>query len=135
MSIADEKYVTITTLRRSGESVTSPVWIAPLADGRAGFTTGGTSGKVKRLRNNSTVTLQACSMRGVAKPGSPIVAATAVVVEGTEMATVHAAIKRKYGIPVTLISIPTAIKKLFGKQDESVGIVITFTGDAATPTS
>ena len=49
MDIASEQYVSITTSRRDGRTVSSPVWIAPLADGRVGFTTGSASGKVKRI--------------------------------------------------------------------------------------
>ena len=64
MDIGSQKYVNITTLRRSGESVSSPVWIAPLGDGTFGFTTDGTSGKVKRLRNSGKVLVAPCDMRG-----------------------------------------------------------------------
>ncbi|MCU1392953.1 MAG: hypothetical protein JWM34_1381 [Ilumatobacteraceae bacterium] len=123
--IAAEKYVVISTLRRSGDSVPSPVWIAPLADGRAGFVTDGDSGKVKRIRNNSAITLQACSMRGTVKPGAPIVRGTAVIVEGSEYSTVRQAINTKYGLVARIMGATTAITKRLGRKDTSVGIVIT----------
>ncbi len=37
MAIADEKYVLITTYRKNGDAVSSPVWIAPLPDGTAAW--------------------------------------------------------------------------------------------------
>ena len=82
MSISDEKYVLITTFRKNGDAVSSPVWIAPLADGTAGFTTEDGSGKVKRIRNNPRVTLQPCSVKGTVKHGSAVVEASAAVLLG-----------------------------------------------------
>lgn len=125
-SITAEKYILLTTFRRNGDGVATPVWIAPLGDGRGGFGTDATSGKVKRIRNNSAVTVQACSMRGTVKPGAPLVQATASVAEGEAYETVHRAIRAKYGIPVVLMGIPAAIKKLFGKGDEAVGVILQF---------
>ena len=69
MPITDEKYVSFTTLRKNGTPVSSPVWIAPLGDGTAGFTTDATSGKVKRVRKNAQVTLRPCTSRGKVAPG------------------------------------------------------------------
>ena len=57
MAISDEKYVVLTTFRRNGDAVATPVWIVGLPDGTAGFTTEIDSGKVKRIRNNASVTL------------------------------------------------------------------------------
>ena len=125
MVISDAKYVALTTVRRSGDVVPTPVWIAPLSDGRVGFSTGEKSGKVKRLRNNSAVTLQQCTMRGKVVDGSPIVTGTAVVVSGPEYQAVHAAIRAKYGFMVTLIGIGDRVKKLFGKGETPTAIVIT----------
>jgi hypothetical protein len=39
MSLADEKYLALTTFKRDGTAVTSPVWAAPLSDGKIGFWT------------------------------------------------------------------------------------------------
>ena len=69
MAITDEKYVLLTTFRRNGDGVATPVWIVALPDGTAGFTTEIDSGKVKRIVNNPSVTLQACSIRGSVRPG------------------------------------------------------------------
>ena len=54
-----------------------------LPDGAAGFTTEIDSGKVKRIRNNPSVTLQPCNMRGKVT-GTPVVNATAEVLLGAD---------------------------------------------------
>jgi uncharacterized protein len=117
MTIADSKYVSLTTFRRNGEPVHTPVWIAPLADGSAGFTTEVTSGKVKRIRNNPSVVLRPCTMRGVVAEGAEEIAATASVLLGDEAQSIERAIKAKYGFMVTLIGWGGAISR-FVKRGE-----------------
>ena len=113
MTIADEKYVVLTTTRRNGQTVSTPVWIVPLPNGVAGFTTDLTSGKVKRIRNNSSVTLQPCSMRGQVTPGSTPVSATAEVVTGVDADAITAAINRKYWAMTKLMGIGGLARKVF----------------------
>lgn len=125
MSISDEKYVSVTTFRKSGAAVASPVWIVPLGDGSAGFTTGADSGKVKRLRNNPRVTLQACSMRGVVVEGSAIVEATAEVATGARYDSVRAAIRSKYGLMVAVMGIGSKLMSLIGRKSDNCAIIIT----------
>lgn len=98
MAIADEKYVLLTTFRKNGEAVPSPVWIVGLPDGVVGFTTEDGSGKVKRIRNNGRVTLQPCGMRGAVKAGSVAVEGTAEIVIGPDAKPVRAAVSRKYWV-------------------------------------
>ena len=73
------KYVSVTTFRRDGTPVPTPVWYA-LGDGELVFWTGAASGKVKRLRNNPRVLVAPCNARGRVKPGSEAVEATAAIV-------------------------------------------------------
>ena len=128
MSISESKYVSFTTFKKDGTAVSSPVWIAPLTDGTAGFTTDATSGKAKRLRNNPKVTVQACDVRGRVKDGAETVEATAAAVTGAGHAQVQAAIKAKYGFIVSLIGLGTKIKGVFKKDAAATdtSIIITF---------
>ncbi len=105
MVIADEKYVLITTYRKNGDAVSTPVWIAPLPGGNVGFTTEDGSGKVKRIRNNPRVTLQACGVRGVVKEGAPVVKATAEVLLGADVQPVRDAIAGKYSVMIKLLKV------------------------------
>ncbi len=120
MAISDEKYVSLVTFRKDGTPVASPVWIVALADGSAGFTTEDGSGKVKRIRNNSRVTLQACSVRGAVKDGSPVVEATAEVLVGADAAPVRAAIGGKYSLMTKLFKVGELWRKVRRKPEPPV---------------
>lgn len=113
--IASHRYVSITTRKRDGSTVSSPVWIAPLGDGTAGFTTGSDSGKVKRIRNFADVTLRPCDARGRVAAGAPEVRATASVVEGPDAKPVTAAVKQKYGWQFTLVEVSGTVRGWFAK--------------------
>ena len=116
MTLAAEKYLSITTTKRNGDAVSSPVWIASLPDGRLGFTTDSSSGKVKRIRNFPAVTLQACDMRGRVKAGSQPVPATAIVLIGADAAPVKAAIRSKYGVMVPITNFFYVVRGMFSKH-------------------
>ena len=116
MAISDEKYVLLTTFRKSGAAVATPVWIVGLPDGNAGFTTEPDVGKVKRIRNTSRVTLQACGMRGEVKSGSEVVEATATVKIGAVAEAIHKAIREKYPVVVSLMAVPAFFRKLIRRK-------------------
>jgi len=98
MGLGDEKYVLLTTYKRDGTPVATPVWAAPLETGEFGFWTSSGSGKAKRLAHTSRVAIQPCDARGKVKPGSEQIEATARLVEGDEMDEIQRKIKEKYGL-------------------------------------
>ncbi len=110
--LAAQKYVVLTTTRKNGQTVPTPVWIALLPDGALGFTTDLTSGKVKRIRNFPDVTLQPSNARGVVTAGSSPVAARAVVLTDDAVTPVEQAIKAKYGFVFTLIEVASKLRSL-----------------------
>lgn len=125
MDLDRAKYVSISTRRRSGETVATPVWIAPLGDGRYCFTTGGQSGKVKRIRNFPDVEIRPCDVRGRVASGAPVRLATARVVTGEAFEPVRAAVKRKYGFQFGLIEVFGAIRGRFSKSSvEDCGVIL-----------
>lgn len=74
--IARSKYVSLTTYRRNGTAVATPVW--HVTDGaELIIITEARSGKVKRIRNNGDVMVTVCDLRGNVAPGAPSVAGTA----------------------------------------------------------
>ncbi|MEP7045946.1 MAG: PPOX class F420-dependent oxidoreductase [Ilumatobacteraceae bacterium] len=117
MAITDEKYVLLTTFRKNGDAVPTAVWIVGMPDGTAGLTTEETAGKVKRIRNDPSVTLQPCSMRGNVQPGSIIVNATAEVLVGPGARPITNAIRRKYRVVTVLLSLSDLIRKLFRRAE------------------
>lgn len=94
-SLADAQFVLLTTFRRDGTEVPTPVWVAPL-DGALGVWTAGSSGKIKRIRRNDAVTVAECDRRG--EPLGAAVPGTAVVLDAAGSRRVRGAVRRKYGL-------------------------------------
>ena len=82
-ALGDEKFVSLTTFRKSGAAVETTVWIGKDGDSLIVTTPSG-SGKVKRLRNDERITLRPSSRRGNVDTSVPPVPGVAEVVEGRE---------------------------------------------------
>jgi uncharacterized protein len=93
--LVHQKYVLLTTYRRDGTPVGTPVNIAVEGD-RAFVRTWDTAWKVKRIRNNSEVEVAPSTLRG--KPTGPAVRAHARILDGDESAYAGRAIARKHRI-------------------------------------
>ena len=114
MTIADEKYIALTTYRKNGEAVVTPVWVNPVSDGRIGFWTAGGSGKTKRMGNNPQVTVQASDARGRGKAGTSPIAGTAEMVhDGPLFDEVWATGKKKYGV---MVGVTKTMGRLMGQR-------------------
>jgi PPOX class probable F420-dependent enzyme len=72
-----DSYVSLTTFRKDGTPVATPVWFATADNHDVVIRTAPDAGKVKRIRNNPRVTLTPCDVRGRLRPGAPTVEATA----------------------------------------------------------
>lgn len=108
MGLGDEKYVLVTTFKRDGTPVATPVWSVPLDDDSFGFWTSSGSGKAKRLAHTQRVTAQPCDARGKVSDGSSPTEATARLVQGDDMAEIRRKVTEKYGFV-------TKITKVLGK--------------------
>jgi len=97
MALGDEKYLLLTTFRRDGTPVSTPVWAVPLEGDEVGFWTSSGSGKAKRLRHTSRVTVQPCDARGRPKAATEPVEGTARLVSGAEFDDLREKVKQKYG--------------------------------------
>ena len=94
--LAAHRYVSLTTFRRSGEPVDTPVWIARDGDELVVVTVD-PSGKLRRLAHSPRVELRPCDVRGRIPDGAPTYAGTAVVDRTPSgVAAVKRAIGRKY---------------------------------------
>lgn len=94
--VASEKYVSLTTFRRSGVAVATPVWIARSGDELVVITVDDT-GKTKRLARDPRVELRPCDIRGNVREGAPVWAGVATVVrDAGSIALVRRAIGSKY---------------------------------------
>jgi uncharacterized protein len=89
-----QRTVLLTTRKRDGATVGTPVNIALGADGRAYFRTWSATGKAKRIRNFPQVWIAPCTARG--KATRPQRQATAVLLSGPEAAVAARALAAKY---------------------------------------
>ncbi len=87
------RYLLLTTYRRDGSAVATPVWV--VSDGAAlGVWTATGSGKVKRIRNNAAVTVAACTARG--RPLGPSATGRAEVLDAGGTGRIRRLVMRKY---------------------------------------
>jgi PPOX class probable F420-dependent enzyme len=117
VALGDEKYILLTTFRRDGTPVSTPVWSVSLDGGRIGFWTSSGSGKAKRLAHTERVTVTPCDARGRVKAGAAAVDATARLVTGAELEEIRKRIVSKYGVMTKFTKlIGTVIGVLRGKR-------------------
>lgn len=117
--LARSKYLSLTTFKKDGSAVATPVWVA--RDGaELVVITDATSGKAKRIRNSGRVALAACDMRG--KVTGPSVEGTARLADSTDTEHIAAQIKRKYGLAYTAIGLLEKLRRR--ESNGSVGIRI-----------
>jgi uncharacterized protein len=115
--LADEKFVSLTTFRKTGDPVSSPVWVAPDAADlrRLVVITVDDTGKTKRLGHTSRVELRPCDVRGRVAEGSPTYAGTAEVVRGpNEVQAVRRAVNTKYGLQARLLDVGNTVLDKIG---------------------
>ncbi len=63
-ALADEKYISLTTFKRDGTPVATPVWVVSDDGRRLLVWTGPETWKVRRLRRNPRVVVSASDLRG-----------------------------------------------------------------------
>ena len=91
--IHGQKYISLTTFRKTGVGVATPVWFGE-EDGKLYVMTRHDLGKAKRIRNNPQVRVAPCTMGG--KVTGPEFAATARILPPEEHAHARQTINRKY---------------------------------------
>ncbi|GAB3846910.1 PPOX class F420-dependent oxidoreductase [Dactylosporangium cerinum] len=115
------KQVSLTTFRKDGRPVATPVWHA-IDDGQVVIVTEPGSGKVKRLRNSGRVQLAPSDIRGRVPAGAPTFEGTARLVEDPEgIARIRAAIARRY----VSARIGYLINRLLRRPQQSIGVIVT----------
>ncbi|MER6346849.1 PPOX class F420-dependent oxidoreductase [Streptomyces sp. NPDC001595] len=113
------KYLLITSYRRNGQGVPTPVWV--VGDGDAlGAWTVADSWKVKRIRNNSAVEVAPCDLRGN-RTGEAF-RGTAEICDAATTARYRKLIARKYGVVGRLTLLGSRLRR---GTTGTVGIRIT----------
>jgi len=102
------QYASLTTYRKSGVGVPTPVWFA-LENGKIYGTTQIQAGKIKRIRNNPRVSLAPCTVSGGILGDS--IEGMARELPAAERGKAEAALRKKYGLQYILL---TTMMKLRG---------------------
>jgi len=91
--IHGQKYISLTTFRKNGTAVPTPVWFGEEND-KLYVMTRGDSWKAKRLRNNPQVRIAACTIRG--KVTGPEFPATVRILPQQDWPRARQLINQKY---------------------------------------
>ncbi len=94
-TLASARYIALTTFRRSGAAVSTPVWFAE-RDGALYVFSDADAGKVKRLRHTAHVTVAPCTVTGVVR-GPALDARGRIVTDGAEALVARDALAHRYG--------------------------------------
>jgi hypothetical protein len=113
------KYISLSTYRRSGVSVETPVWFVEMEQKLYVFSARD-SGKVKRLRNSSKARIALCDARGGLK-GEWQDAEARVVEDRATIERAHDLLRTKYGFQMWLADV---MSKLSGRLNRRAFIEI-----------
>ena len=120
MALAAQKFVSLTTYKKNGDALATPMWVG--RDGDHLFVwTPADSAKIKRVRNDPRVTLVPCGRFGKPNNDAEPVAGTAEVI--TEPATVRRlaeVIRHKYGLEYRVV---TLIERLAARGEKPRAIL------------
>ncbi|HEY2204086.1 MAG TPA: PPOX class F420-dependent oxidoreductase [Pseudonocardia sp.] len=117
--LAGEKYLLVTTFRRDGRAVPTPVWAARDGDGLVAFSARD-AGKVKRIRRDGSVRLAPCTVRGA--PTGPEVAGHAELLDDAGSTRARRLLVDRYGLVGRLTMLGSKLRR--GEQG-TVGIRLT----------
>jgi PPOX class probable F420-dependent enzyme len=93
-ALEGHKYCLVTTYKRSGEPVSTPLWFG-LDGGKLYFRTYADAVKLKRIRNNPRVLVGPCDPRG--KPTGEMVEAAARILPGERHEEADRIVQSNYG--------------------------------------
>jgi PPOX class probable F420-dependent enzyme len=99
MTVVDEigrsRYVNLTTYRKDGTAIATPVWHVVKGDELL-VVSDADAWKVKRIRNNSRVVVTVCDFRGKVAPSAPSAEGTARLLDDADTETGRKLLARKY---------------------------------------
>jgi len=119
-AVLTAQYVALTTYRRDGTPVTTPVWAA--AEGESLYLfSNAAAGKVKRLRNSSRAAIAPCTATG--KVTGAQLPAEAFNLASDQMPKVWKLLTKKYGMAARLFVLYDRMRALL-RMKPSAGIVV-----------
>jgi PPOX class probable F420-dependent enzyme len=121
LHLAGEKYINLETYRKNGRGVRTPVWFVESSSGDGSILyvrTSDDTGKYKRIRNNPSVQIAPCDMRGSVK--GKWVKGEARIASEEEKLKAFKMLEKKYGIIYKMT-------RMFMSRKNYVVIAIRFT--------
>ncbi|HWO67235.1 MAG TPA: PPOX class F420-dependent oxidoreductase [Umezawaea sp.] len=116
--LGEGKYLLLTTFRKDGRAVATPVWVVRDGDGLAAWSATD-SGKVKRIRRDGKVLVGPCDIKG--KPTGESVEARAALLDQVGTDRIRGLIAKKYGVVGRLTLLGSKLRRGSGG---SIGISI-----------
>lgn len=113
------KYLLVTSYRKNGTPVATPVWVVRDGD-TLGVWTAADSGKVKRIRRRPDILAGPCDVRG--NPTGDQLPATAEIADPQATVRYRALVARKYGVLGRLTLLGSRLRR---GRDGTVGIRVT----------
>jgi PPOX class probable F420-dependent enzyme len=108
-SLRGHKYALLTTYRKSGDAVPTPVWFGVGEDGNVYVRSESDVGKVKRIRNNGRARIAPSDFRG--KPKGPPIEGRARILPPDDEDRAERAIAANYG----------RFRRMYEKAGERIG--------------
>jgi PPOX class probable F420-dependent enzyme len=135
LALAEKRFILLTTYRRSGEAVSTPVWV-----GREGealvVLTPARSGKVRRLRRDPRVRVQPCGRFGKVPEGAEPIAGTAEVREDpVDVERARATIRRTYPLESRVILGSERVFERLRRRPPTIRLALHITDQSRTTTA
>jgi PPOX class probable F420-dependent enzyme len=118
-SLGRSRYLSITTFKRDGTPVSTPVWVAA-EDGTLLVHSEARSWKVKRIRRDGHVRVAPCTATGTIRGDA--LDADATIDDDTE--TVSKLLARKYGVTFRVVEAVTALMRKLRRRPTPRGVTI-----------
>jgi PPOX class probable F420-dependent enzyme len=101
--LAQSNYILLSTRKKNGDRVATPVWFAQ-DNGYYYVFSAGNAGKIKRLRNFNDVTVAPCTVTG--KPLGEALSGRAIIFDAEkDIATAHSALLKHYGWTMRMVDL------------------------------
>jgi uncharacterized protein len=135
LALGASDFIQLTTFRRSGQGVPTPVWVVLDGGALAVFTPAGT-GKLKRIGHTARVTVAECNRRGrVADDVEPVAATATTTADPAEVERVTRLLAAKYGLQFRLFMLVERVLSRGERRREVVHIVPDDPGGEAAATA
>jgi uncharacterized protein len=135
LALAEERFILLTTYRRSGEAVSTPVWVGRQGDALVVLTPA-RSGKVRRLRRDPRVQVRPCGRFGKVPEGVEPIAGTAEVREDpVDVERARATIRRTYPLESRVILGLERILERLRRRPRTIRLALHITHQSRTTTA